>query len=136
MPQITEVGVGLASRVIQVHAIAACGRIALARTTRRAGWRRLAPMGRCVKLVKFVKFGVPAPSAIEALLTQAAKKSAFMRTAHKRRNRLARWVLQRKERGLTASGGSTGQHARIPWAVLTKGRVFGPTDRAQTPISA
>lgn len=63
---------------------------------------------------------------LRTLLIQAAKSA--LNTAHKRSDRLSRWVLQLKERvgWQKAAVALANKHARILWAVLTKGRVFDP----------
>jgi transposase len=63
---------------------------------------------------------------LRTLLIQAAKSA--LNTAHKRSDRLSRWVLQLKERvgWQRAAVALANKHARILWAVLTKGRVFDP----------
>lgn len=90
-------------------------------------WLGLVPSqhgsGGKTKLGRITKRG---DDYLRTLLIQAAK-SAVM-TAHKRKDRLSQWVLQLKERvgWQKAAVALANKHARILWAVLTKGRTFDP----------
>jgi transposase len=59
-------------------------------------------------------------------------------TAHKRRDRLSCWVAQLKERvgWQKACVALANKHARILWAVLTKGRAFDPNHVSVMPGTA
>ena len=73
---------------------------------------------------------------LRTLLIQAAK-SAVM-TAHKRSDRLSCWVQQLKARvgWQKAVVALANKHARILWAVLTKGRAFDPNHVSAMPAAA
>ena len=73
---------------------------------------------------------------LRTLLIQAAK-SAVM-TAHRRADSLSRWVVQLKERvgWQKAVVALANKHARILWAVLTKGRTFDPNHVSVMPTVA
>lgn len=65
-------------------------------------------------------------SYLRTLLIQAAKSA--VNTAHKRKDRLSCWVQQLKERvgWQKAVVALANKHARILWAMLTRGRAFDP----------
>lgn len=75
------------------------------------------------KLGRITKRG---DSYLRSLLIQAAK-SAVM-TAHKRKDRLSCWVQQLKERvgWQKAAVALANKHARILWAMFTRGQAFDP----------
>ena len=88
-------------------------------------WLGLVPSqhssGGTAKLGRITKRG---DDYLRTLLIQAAK-SAVM-TAHKRSDRLSRWVLQLKERvgWQKATVALANKHARILWAMWTRGQAF------------
>ena len=59
-------------------------------------------------------------------------------TAHKRSDRLSCWVQQLKARvgWQKAVVALANKHARILWAVLTKGRAFDPNHVSAMPAAA
>lgn len=90
-------------------------------------WLGLVPSqhssGGVAKLGRITKRG---DSYLRTLLIQAAKSA--VNTAHKRKDRLSCWVQQLKERvgWQKAVVALANKHARILWAMLTRGRAFDP----------
>jgi hypothetical protein len=76
----------------------------------------------------------PGDDSLRTLLIQGAK-SAVM-TAHKRRDRISRWLVQLLARvgWQKAAVGRANKNARIVWEVLAKGRQFDPDHLSVKPI--
>jgi transposase len=98
-------------------------------------WLGLVPSqhssGGTAKLGRITKRG---DSYLRTLLIQAAK-SAVM-TAHKRSDRLSCWVQQLKTRvgWQKATVALANKHARILWAMLTRGQAFDPQHVSFQPL--
>ena len=109
--QIVRVGVDLAKHVIQVHAVDGAGRVVPSQNSR----------GGRASLGGITKRG---DNYLRTLLIQGAK-SAVM-TAHKRRDRISRWLVQLVARvgWQKAAVALANKNARILWSVLAKGRRF------------
>jgi len=82
---------------------------------------------------------------LRTLLIQGAKSAVF--TAHRRSDRLSRWIVQLRERvgWQKAAVALANKHARILWSILVNGQSFDPehvatkhqmASRAATPAAA
>lgn len=162
----TRVGVDLAKRLLQVHAVDRIGRVLAARSMSRerfGNWcaalpagcvvameacgsahhwaMRLAPLGLQVRLVAgafvtpYRMQGKRGDTYVRTLPGQAARSA--VQTAHRRHDRLSRWVLALRERRgwQKASVALAHKNARIVWAILTRGERFDPEHVPEPPAA-